>query len=157
MNSSWEKTNKKWFTSISTSWQVNCTFGTMPRSFHQQAKIFYLNVRRYQKQFQHKVFSPSYCSSGHVGCSFENPGKIFTTKGCQFFAHYQQFLREQWQKTNFMGLVFLKFRLQFWQHCRKVSAKRPHCFSSLTEDSIDDHLKNVFFNPLFLWPRRMQL
>ena len=103
------------------------------------------------------MFSPSHCSSGHIGCSFENPGKVFTRKGWQFFAQYQKFLREHWQKTNFMGLVSFKHRLQFWQTCWKNSDKRPNCFRSMCEDNKDNQLKNVFLNSLFLWTRRMQL
>ena len=71
------------------------------------------------------MFSPSHCSSGHVGCSFENTGKNFTRKGWEFVAQYQKFFKEQWQKTNFMGLVFLKLRLRFWQPCWKFPPKGP--------------------------------
>ena len=90
------------------------------------------------------MFSPSHCSSGHIGCSFENPGKIFPRKVWEFFAQYQKLLREQWQKTNFMGLVSLKLGLQFWQPCWKNSGKRPNCFSSICEDSKDNQLKMFY-------------
>ena len=71
------------------------------------------------------MFFPSHCSSGHVGCSFENPAKILTAKNWDIFAQYQQFIAEQRQKKNFMGLVFLKLRLQFWQPCWKFPPKGP--------------------------------
>ena len=152
-----KKNKKKRIPLNSISWHVNWFSGTMPRSFHRKAKMFHLNVPRQQKQFEEKKFFQSHCSPGHVGCSFENPAKIFTQKGWEFLAQYQQFMGEKWQKTTFLGLVFLKLRLQFWQPCRKVSAKRPHCFSSVSEGSIENQLKNVFSNSLFLWTRTMQL
>ena len=85
------------------------------------------------------------------------PCKIFTAKKWDFFAQYQQFIAEQWQKTNFIGLVFLKVRLQFWQPCLKISAKGHNCFSAMCEDSKGNQLKTVSPNSLFLWTRRMQL
>ena len=57
MNSSWQKSNKEMFPSNSTSWHVNWFSATMPRGFHQKAKMFYLNVQREQKEFEDKYFS----------------------------------------------------------------------------------------------------
>ena len=46
------------------------------------------------------MFSSIHCSSEHVGCSFKNPATTFNQNGQNFFAQYEQFMRENYQKNG---------------------------------------------------------
>ena len=91
------------------------------KSFSQISENFWLNVQKWQKsRFLSEKCYRSKCLYVHGDCSFGN----FQRKDQSFSLNIKK-RRKNWDE-NFSFRRFLPtFRLQFWQTCRKVFARRP--------------------------------
>ena len=62
-----------------------------------------------------------------------------------------------WKNFQNLKIVWTR-RMQFWQPCRDILARRPRVFRSKSENvtKIVFFQKKLFFRKVFLWTRRMQ-